>query len=145
LRCVLQRVKSCECYVNNQLYSRIGYGVLLFLAIGEEDNEYKCIKLAERIPQLRIFEDENGKMNYSLQKIKGEIMVIPNFTLYGDLKSSLRPDFSKAEKKERAKSLYERFVSELKYQGIKVAEGIFGAKMLIKIENDGPVTFILEE
>lgn len=142
---MLQRVKSAECYVNNQLYSKIGKGILIFLGIGEGDNESKCIKLAQRIPQLRIFEDEEGKMSYSLEKIKGDVMVIPNFTLYGDLKSGLRPDFTKAEKREIAKSLYERFVLELKYQGIKVAEGIFGARMLIKIENDGPVTFILEE
>ncbi|MCS7249879.1 MAG: D-aminoacyl-tRNA deacylase [candidate division WOR-3 bacterium] len=142
---MLQRVKSCECYIDNHLYSKIGKGILVFLGIGEGDNESKCIKLAQRIPQLRIFEDEEGKMSYSLEKIKGEIMVIPNFTLYGDLKKGLRPDFTKAEKKEIAKSLYERFVLELKYQGIKVAEGSFGARMLIKIENDGPVTFILEE
>lgn len=142
---MLQRVKSAECYINNQLYSKIEKGILIFLGIGEGDNENKCIKLAQRIPQLRIFEDEEGKMSYSLEKIKGEIMVIPNFTLYGDLKSGLRPDFTKAEKKEIAENLYERFISELRYQGIKVEKGIFGAKMLIKIENDGPVTFILEE
>lgn len=142
---MLQRVKSCECYIDNRLYSKIGKGILVFLGIGEGDNESKCIKLAQRIPQLRIFEDEGGKMSFSLEKIKGEIMVIPNFTLYGDLKSGLRPDFTKAEKKDIAKNLYDRFVSELKYQGIKVAEGVFGERMLIKIENDGPVTFILEE
>jgi len=142
---VLQRVKSAECYIENKLYSKIGEGILIFLGIGESDNENKCVKLAQRIPQLRIFEDEQGKMGYSLEKIKGEIMVIPNFTLYGDLKSGLRPDFTQAAKKEVAESLYERFVSELKYQGIKVEKGVFGAKMLIKIENDGPVTFILEE
>lgn len=142
---MLQRVKAAECYIDKGLYSKIGKGILIFLGIGEGDSESKCIKLAQRIPQLRIFEDEAGKMTYSLEKIMGEIMVIPNFTLYGDLKSGLRPDFTKAEKKEIAESLYERFVLELKYQGIKVEKGVFGAKMLIKIENDGPVTFILEE
>ncbi len=142
---MLQRVKTAECYINNQLYSKINKGILIFLGIGEGDNESKCIKLAQRIPQLRIFDDEEGKMSYSLERVGGEIMVIPNFTLYGDLKSGLRPDFTKAGKKEIAESLYERFILELKYRGLKVEKGVFGARMLIKIENDGPVTFILEE
>lgn len=142
---MLQRVISCSCYINNQLYSQIGRGLLIFLGIGEDDNDVKCIKLAQRIPHLRVFEDENGRMSYSLEEVRGEIMVISNFTLYGDLKGGLRPDFTKAKKREEAKSLYERFILELKYQGIKVASGVFGERMLIKIENDGPVTFILEE
>ncbi|MEO0102627.1 MAG: D-aminoacyl-tRNA deacylase [candidate division WOR-3 bacterium] len=125
--------------------ARIGQGILILLGIKKGDGEEKAIALANKIPQLRIFEDENKKMNLSLLDIGGEILVVSQFTLYGDTKKGNRPSFSEAAEKEKAKVLYERFIQHLCYQGVPTKSGIFGESMLVVIENDGPVTLILEE
>jgi D-tyrosyl-tRNA(Tyr) deacylase len=115
------------------------------LGIGKDDTVETVQKLTNRIPRLRIFEDNQGKMNLSLIDIGGEILVVSQFTLYADTEQGLRPSFTNACEPTKAKELYERFVSELRYSGIKTATGIFGARMNVKLENNGPVTLILEE
>lgn len=144
MKAVIQRVKSAEVYVDGNIKGKIGNGLLIFLGIrkgdGEEDSDY----LASKIPDLRIFEDESGKFNYSLIDKKGEILVVSQFTLYGDCRKGRRPSFIDAEEPEAAKKLYERFIDKLKGRGLNIETGEFQAKMEVHIINDGPVTIILD-
>ncbi len=144
---VLQKVKTCRVLhkETQEEIAHIGKGLLVFLGIKKGDNEDKVIALTNKIPRLRLFEDQDKKMNLSLLDVGGEVLVVSQFTLYGDTSKGNRPSFSHAEEKERAKVLYERFTHHLRYQGIPTQTGIFGAHLLVIIENDGPVTLILEE
>ncbi|MEO0094205.1 MAG: D-aminoacyl-tRNA deacylase [candidate division WOR-3 bacterium] len=146
MRAVIQRVNSARVETGSpaKIVGAIEKGLLVFLGIGKNDTTETVQKMAQRIPQLRIFEDDQGKMNRSLKEIGGEILVVSQFTLYADTSQGLRPSFSEACEPNRAKELYERFIAELRYSGLKTETGIFGAKMKVKLENDGPVTFILE-
>ncbi|MDH5185874.1 MAG: D-aminoacyl-tRNA deacylase [candidate division WOR-3 bacterium] len=146
MKAVIQRVNSASVEVNNppRIIATIGKGLLILLGIGKNDTVDTIQKLTNRIPRLRIFEDGQGKMNRSLIDIGGEILVVSQFTLYADTEQGLRPSFTSAGEPKLANELYERFVSELRYSGIKTSTGIFGARMNIKLENNGPVTFILE-
>jgi D-aminoacyl-tRNA deacylase len=146
VKAVIQRVNSASVEVDTppKLVGTIKKGMLILLGIGKNDTIETVQKLASRIPRLRIFEDNRGKMNLSLVDIGGEILVVSQFTLYADTEQGLRPSFTNACDPTRAKELYERFIAELRYSGIKTEIGVFGARMKVKLENDGPVTFIME-
>lgn len=144
---LIQRVRKSSVIhqKTSEEIARIGKGLLVFLGVKKGDTEENAIRLSEKIPQLRIFEDADKKMNLPLFAVGGEILVVSQFTLYGETKKGNRPSFSEAAEKEKAKLLYERFIQHLRYQGIPTKSGIFGESMLVVIENDGPVTLILEE
>jgi len=146
VKAVIQRVNNASVEVDTppKLVGAIKKGMLILLGIGKNDTIETVQKLTSRIPRMRIFEDNQGKMNLSLVDIGGEILVVSQFTLYADTEQELRPSFTNACEPTRAKELYERFISELRYSGIKTEIGVFGARMKVKLENDGPVTFIME-
>lgn len=142
---VIQRVKEAKVVVEQKVISSIGYGLLVFLAIEKNDGEKELKWMAEKVSKLRIFGDENDKMNLSVQDIGGELLVVSQFTLAGELLKGSRPSFSRAENPERAKVLYDEFISILKGLGLKVKSGIFQAMMDVHLINDGPVTIILNK
>ena len=142
---LIQRVKRASVTIDGELYSKIGHGILVLLGVEKGDSEENAEKLADKISKLRIFEDENEKMNLSVQDIKGEILVVSQFTLAGDCKKGTRPSFDNAMPPKEAKELYEYFVSEIKKSGLEVQTGVFGAMMDIALINDGPVTFMIEK
>lgn len=146
MKAVIQRVNNASVEVDTppKLVGAIKKGMLILLGIGKNDTIETVQKLTSRIPRMRIFEDNQGKMNLSLVDIGGEILVVSQFTLYADTEQGLRPSFTNACEPTQAKELYERFISELRYSGIKTEIGVFGARMKVKLENDGPVTFIME-
>lgn len=141
---LIQRVKRASVTIDDELYSKIDAGILVLLGVEKGDSEENADKLAEKLVKLRIFEDENGKMNKSVQDIGGEILVVSQFTLAGDCKKGTRPSFDKAELPQRANELYEYFVSKVESLGIATQTGSFGAMMDVELINDGPVTFMLE-
>ena len=144
MRAVIQRVKSAEVWVDGRLTGKIGKGLLIFIGVAKGDGEDDLDYLASKIPNLRIFEDESEKFNLSLKEIGGELLVVSQFTLYGNLRKGRRPSFTEAEEPSIAKALYERFISELKSQGIPIQTGEFQAKMEVHLVNDGPVTLLLD-
>lgn len=144
MRAVIQRVKSAEVWVDGRLTGKIGKGLLVFIGVAKGDGESDLHYLTSKIPQLRIFEDESEKFNLSLKEIGGEILVISQFTLYGDCRKGRRPSFTEAEEPAIAKALYDRFILELKGQGIPIQTGEFQAKMEVYLVNDGPVTLLLD-
>ena len=141
---LIQRVKRASVTIEGKLYSEINQGILVLLGVEKGDNEENADKLADKISKLRIFEDENEKMNLSVQDIEGEILVVSQFTLAGDCKKGTRPSFDKAELPQRANELYEYFTEQLKQKNIPTKTGVFGAMMNVELINDGPVTFMLE-
>lgn len=141
---LIQRVKKASVRTDSQLYSQINEGILIFLGVEKGDEKSNADKLAEKLVKLRIFEDENGKMNKSVQDINGSILVVSQFTLAGDCKKGTRPSFDKAELPQKANELYEYFISKLKSMNIPTQTGSFGAMMDVELINDGPVTFMLE-
>ena len=143
MRAVVQRVRGASCEVNGKLVGSIGAGMVVFLGVGRKDGLVDVEYLAEKIANLRIFADEKDKMNLSLAQVKGEVLVIPQFTLYGDCRKGLRPDFMEAAPPNLARRFYLKFVASMKEKAAIVKEGRFGAKMRIKVDNDGPVTLIL--
>lgn len=145
MKIVLQRVTYGSVTVDGNIVGEINRGFVLLFGVGKEDSKNKADFLAEKCLNLRIFEDLNGKMNHSILDIKGEILVISQFTLYGDTKKGRRPSFIDAGEPLEAKNLYNYFVETLKNSGLKVETGIFGADMKVQIHNDGPVTFIIEQ
>ncbi|VYU05609.1 D-tyrosyl-tRNA(Tyr) deacylase [Clostridium tertium] len=144
MRAVVQRVTSSKVVVDDKVVGEIGKGLNILIGISKEDTEEDLLYLRDKIINLRIFEDENDKMNLSLLDIKGEILAISQFTLYGDCRKGRRPNFMEAEGGDRAKTLYDSFVELLKEKDIKVETGEFGAHMKVDIQNDGPVTLILD-
>jgi len=144
MRIVLQRVKEAWVRVNGEEIARIGPGFLLLVGIAREDSEEEVMFWAKKIPDLRIFSDDAGKLNRSLREVGGEILCVSQFTLYGDALAGRRPSFDRAAPAEAARALYERFVEALRSQGIPVKTGVFGAHMEVGLVNDGPVTLILE-
>jgi D-tyrosyl-tRNA(Tyr) deacylase len=143
MRIVLQRVREAWVRVDGKEIARIGPGFLLLVGIGREDNEEEISFWAKRIPELRVFPDENGKMNRSLREVGGEVLCVSQFTLYGDVLAGRRPSFDGAAPAESARILYHRFVEALAAEGIPVRTGVFGAHMEVGLVNDGPVTLIL--
>ena len=135
MRVVVQRVKTSAVSVKGTIVAQIDKGLLVFLGVGAGDTKNDVDYLVRKIINLRVFEDQNGKLNYSLQDIKGEMLVVSQFTLYGDCRKGRRPSFSGAASLEKADALYQEFVQQVKSAGIKVATGVFQAEMLVKIEN----------
>lgn len=141
---LIQRVKRASVTIDGKVYSKINQGILILLGVEKGDNEQKADKLADKLCKLRIFEDEDGKMNKSILDVNGEILIVSQFTLAGDCKKGTRPSFDKAELPQRANELYEYFVDLIKQKNIPVGTGVFGAMMDVELVNDGPVTFMLE-
>lgn len=141
---LIQRVKKASVRIDDELHSKINNGILILLGVEKGDNEQNAEKLADKICKLRIFEDENGKMNKSVVDINGEILVVSQFTLAGDCKKGTRPSFDKAELPQRANELYEYFNEQIRLKSIPVKTGVFGAMMDVELINDGPVTFMVE-
>jgi D-tyrosyl-tRNA(Tyr) deacylase len=144
VRAVIQRVSCAEVSVAGEPIGRIGHGLCVFLGIGKNDGESNADHLAEKIKNLRIFEDENGKMNRSVEEVREEILAVSQFTLYGDCRKGNRPSFSDAAPPDGAEKLYEYFLRRLRGAGLIVATGQFKARMDVTLTNDGPVTFIVE-
>lgn len=143
MRAVVTRVKKASVEIEGRIEGEIGTGFLVLLGIGPEDGPAEAVKLADRICGVRVFEDENGRMNRNLEAVKGELLVVSQFTLYADLKSR-RPGFTGAAGKEQAIPLYERFMEECRLKGFPVKHGRFGADMQVASVNDGPVTLLFD-
>lgn len=144
MRIVIQRVKNASVRVNGNVSGSIKYGLLLLVGIHESDSEEQLDWCCRKIPKLRIFNDDEGKMNLSLQDIEGEILVVSQFTLYGNMKKGTRPSFIEAAKPEKAEGIYNKMIKKLKGTGLKVESGEFGAMMEVDFINDGPVTLVMD-
>jgi D-tyrosyl-tRNA(Tyr) deacylase len=144
MRAVIQRVKQAKVSVEGKVIGEIKQGLVCFVGVGKEDQEADADYLAAKIPQLRIFEDAEGKFNRTLLDIKGEILVVSQFTLFGDCRRGRRPSFSDAAEPVQARELYQRFITKLTETGIRVAQGEFQAHMEVELINDGPVTLLLD-
>lgn len=144
MRVVVQRAKQAKVTVENEVVGQINRGLMLLVGVTHDDTRDDAVYLADKIVKLRIFEDEEGKMNTSLLDIKGEILSVSQFTLYGDCRKGRRPNFMEAAKPEQALGLYEYFNEELRARGVTVETGSFGRMMDVEFTNEGPVTLILE-
>lgn len=144
MRAVLTRVSSASVTIDNQVVGRIGKGFLILLGIGPEDTETQCRYLAEKALSLRIFEDDQGKMNLGLDQVGGQVLVVSQFTLYGNCRKGRRPSFTEAAPPQLGNELYEKFLSICAELGYPPQHGQFGADMKVASVNDGPVTLILD-
>lgn len=144
MRAVVQRVASASVTVDGKLISEIGKGLLIFHGVAQEDTSADLDYLTNKVANLRIFEDDDGKMNRSLLEIGGEALVVSQFTLYGDCRKGRRPSFIDAAPPDKAEALYQQFIRALSGTGISVKAGIFQAMMDVKLVNDGPVTILLD-
>jgi D-tyrosyl-tRNA(Tyr) deacylase len=144
MRAVVQRVRAASVEVDGRIAGRIDRGIVVFLGIGRGDGEEATRYLGEKILDLRIFPDDMHSMNRSLREVQGGILLVSQFTLYGDCRKGRRPSFDRAESSERAEAAYRGFAKYLAGQGHPPSEGVFGASMLVKLENDGPVTILLD-
>jgi D-aminoacyl-tRNA deacylase len=144
MKIVVQRSKQAHISIDGKIRGKIDAGLVLLVGITHQDNENDVLFLADKTLNLRIFEDENGKMNSSLLDTGGSILSISQFTLYGDCRKGRRPNFMAAARPEHAEPLYERFNQELRQAGVEVQTGVFGAMMEVSLINDGPVTLILD-
>ena len=144
MRAVLTRVKSASVTVEGNVIGKIGQGFLILLGVTHEDTEVQAVKLADKLTGLRIFEDENGKMNQGLESVDGQVLVVSQFTLYGNCRKGRRPSFTEAAGPELGNRLYEQFLKECAALGFPPQHGRFGADMQVESVNDGPVTLILD-
>ena len=144
MRAVLTRVKSASVAIDGETVGKIGQGFLILLGVGPEDDETTCRYLAEKALGLRVFEDENGKMNLGLSDVGGQVLVVSQFTLYGNCRKGRRPSFVEAADPEKGNRLYEQFLAECERLGFPPQHGQFGADMQVESVNDGPVTLILD-
>jgi D-aminoacyl-tRNA deacylase len=144
MRAVIQRVSAARVVINSQEHSRIGSGLLVLLGVERGDTMDDAQGLARRVAELRIFEDDAGKMNRGIREVNGSALVVSQFTLLGDCRKGRRPSFDSAAEPAFARELYERFVKEIDAQGVPVATGVFQAMMDVELTNQGPVTFILD-
>ena len=144
MRAVVQRVSRASVTVDGRVTGEIGPGLMILLGVGREDTSAVAAYLAEKVANLRIFEDDQGKMNLSLLDVKGAALVVSQFTLYGDARGQRRPSFISAAPPERAKALYEEFTVAIEGLGVSVATGIFQTMMSVELVNEGPVTILLD-
>lgn len=144
MRAVVQKVSSSKVTVDGEVIGKIEKGLMVLLGVTHDDTSKDVDYMVDKVTNLRIFEDENEKMNLSLKDVGGEILAVSQFTLYGDARKGRRPSFSDAARPEVANPLYEEFVEKIKSQGINVGTGKFGAHMMVDLTNDGPVTILLE-
>ena len=144
MRAVLTRVRSASVTIDGQQVASIGKGFLILLGVGPQDTEKECRYLAEKALGLRVFEDENGKMNLGLEQVGGQVLVVSQFTLYGNCRKGRRPSFTEAAGPELGNALYERFLAICEELGYPPQHGQFGADMKVESVNDGPVTLILD-
>lgn len=144
MRAVIQRVSRAAVLISEGDQAAIGPGLLVLLGVREGDEEEDARYLARKIAHLRVFEDEAGKFNHSLLEIRGEALVVSQFTLYGDCRKGRRPSFTEAARPPLAERLYERFIEALRAEGVPTRTGVFGARMEVQLTNQGPVTLILE-
>lgn len=143
MRAVVQRVSSAECIVGGERIEAINRGMVVLLGIGKGEKMEDAEWMSRKIVNLRIFEDTEGKMNLSLLRVGGEVLLLPQFTLYGDCRKGYRPTFSRAAPPDKAERMFREVGNLLEKYSVRVAKGIFGAKMRIRLENDGPVTLII--
>lgn len=144
MKVVLQRVSKAKVTVENEVVGAIGKGLMLLVGVGQEDTEQDLIWMADKLAGLRIFEDDGGKMNLSIEDVGGDVLSVSQFTLYGDCRKGRRPNFMGAARPELAEALYDKFNGLLRARGLRVETGRFGAMMDVSLVNDGPVTLILE-
>ncbi len=144
MRAVVQRVKAAKVDVEGRTVGEIDHGLLVLLGVGEDDSEKDCEYLANKIAHLRIFSDDQGLMNLSVVEIEGAVLVVSQFTLWGDCRKGRRPSFTRAARPEKARALYEHFVGILRGKGLRIATGEFQEMMDVHLVNDGPVTLILD-
>jgi D-tyrosyl-tRNA(Tyr) deacylase len=144
MRAVVQRVSRCRVQVDEEIVGQIGTGLLVLLGVGQQDTEAAADYLAEKVLGLRIFEDDQGKMNLSVQEKGGEVLVVSQFTLYGDVRRGRRPSFDAAARPEAAQNLYEYFVQKIRSAGLRCETGKFQAMMEVELVNSGPVTILLD-
>ncbi len=144
MRAVLQRVRSASVSVDGQTIASIAQGLVVFLGVAKGDSEADASYMAEKIPCLRIFSDEAGKMNRSIMETTGALLIVSQFTLLGETHRGRRPGFDAAAPPDEARRLYERVVHDIEKQGLTVQTGRFGAHMIVTLENDGPATFLLD-
>ncbi len=144
MKVVIQRVLQAEVWVEGERVASIGKGLLLLVGFSQGDTEDKLPKAVKKVSELRIFEDDNGKMNLSVKDLGYEILVVPNFTLEGSIEKGRRPSFDDCMEPEKAKVFFERFCDLVSAEGVKLDRGVFRARMEVKLTNYGPVTFVLE-
>lgn len=144
MRAVVQRVSRAQVTVNGETTGEIGVGLLVLLGVGQADTEADAAYLAEKIPGLRVFEDEQGKMNRSVQEAGGSVLAVSQFTLYGDVRRGKRPSFDAAAPPDKARQLYELFVERIRTAGLRCETGRFQEMMKVELVNEGPVTILLD-
>ena len=144
MRAVVQRVSRAQVTVNGEITGQIGMGLLVLLGVGSDDVEADAIYLAEKICGLRIFEDDQGKMNRSIQQVSGSVLAVSQFTLYGDVRRGKRPSFDAAAPPQQARELYEYFVEKIRTAGMTCETGRFQEMMQVELVNEGPVTILLD-
>lgn len=144
MRAVIQRVEKASVSVEGEIKGQIGAGFLVLIGVEEGDGDADFKYIADKVPNLRVFEDEQGKMNRSLLDVGGEVLAVSQFTLLGDARGGRRPSFITAARPETADPMYERLVAEWRARGIRVETGVFGAHMKVALVNDGPVTILLD-
>lgn len=144
MRAVIQRVEKASVSVEGEIKGQIGAGFLVLIGVEEGDGDVDFKYIADKVPNLRVFEDEQGKMNRSLLDVRGEVLAVSQFTLLGDARGGRRPSFITAARPETADPMYERLVADWRARGIRVETGVFGAHMKVALVNDGPVTILLD-
>lgn len=144
MRAVVQRVASAKVEVDNRITGEIGRGLLILIAVHEQDTEKDIKWMVDKLLNLRLFTDEEGKMNLSCLDIGGELLIVSQFTLYGDCRKGRRPSYSHSAPVQLAEPMYHRFVEQMKSSGLKVQEGVFQAHMQVSLVNDGPVTVLVD-
>ena len=144
MRAVVQRVSRAQVVIDGEIAGQIGLGLLILLVVGHDDTEVDANYLAEKIAGLRVFEDDSGKMNRSVQDVGGSVLAVSQFTLYGDVRRGKRPSFDAASPPEKARQLYESFVARIRSTGLRCETGRFQERMKVELVNEGPVTILLD-
>jgi D-tyrosyl-tRNA(Tyr) deacylase len=144
MRAVVQRVSRAQVVIDGEIAGQIGLGLLILLGVGHDDTEVDANYLAEKIAGVRVFEDDSGKMNRSVQDVGGSVLAVSQFTLYGDVRRGKRPSFDRASPPEKARQLYESFVARIRSTGLRCETGRFQERMKVELVNEGPVTILLD-